>query len=90
MLLCYRLQIEQLAKMLGVLTLEPFGVLAPESRSRYTGIRRGGMMTKLPKILEREPLVDAVFEVRLGGDPHMSANYPAPSGCRDTAAYQGK
>ena len=33
-------------------------------------------MTKLPVILEREPLVDAVFEVRLGGDPHMSDLLP--------------
>lgn len=33
-------------------------------------------MTKLPKILEREPLVEAVFEVRLGGDPHMSDLLP--------------
>jgi uncharacterized protein (TIGR04255 family) len=33
-------------------------------------------MTKLPTILEREPLVDAVFEVRLGGDPHMSDLLP--------------
>ena len=31
---------------------------------------------KLPIILEREPLVDAVFEVRLGGDPHMSDLLP--------------
>lgn len=33
-------------------------------------------MTKLPKILEREPLVDAVFEVRLGGEPHMADLIP--------------
>jgi uncharacterized protein (TIGR04255 family) len=33
-------------------------------------------MRTLPKILEREPLVDAVFEVRLGGDPHMSELLP--------------
>ena len=33
-------------------------------------------MTKLPVILEREPLVDAVFEVRLGGDPYMSDLLP--------------
>lgn len=31
---------------------------------------------KLPKILEREPLVDAVFEVRLNGDPHMADILP--------------
>ena len=33
-------------------------------------------MTKLPTILEREPLVGAVFEVRLAGDPHMSDLLP--------------
>ena len=33
-------------------------------------------MKKLPKTLDREPLVDAVFEVRLGGDPHMSDLLP--------------
>jgi uncharacterized protein (TIGR04255 family) len=33
-------------------------------------------MAGLPVILEREPLVDAVFEVRLGGDPHMSDLLP--------------
>lgn len=33
-------------------------------------------MLKLPKILEREPLVDAVFEVRLGGEPHMADLLP--------------
>ena len=27
---------------------------------------------KLPKTLDREPLVDAVFEVRMGGTPHMA------------------
>jgi uncharacterized protein (TIGR04255 family) len=31
---------------------------------------------RLPKTLDREPLVDAVFEVRLGGDPHMSDLLP--------------
>lgn len=31
---------------------------------------------KLPTTLEREPLVDAVFEVRLGGDPHMAEILP--------------
>lgn len=33
-------------------------------------------MIKLPTVLEREPLVDAVFEVRLGGDPHMADLLP--------------
>lgn len=33
-------------------------------------------MTKLPKILEREPLVEAVFEVRLGGDPLLADLLP--------------
>lgn len=28
-------------------------------------------MIKLPSVLEKEPLVDAVFEVRMGGDPHL-------------------
>lgn len=31
---------------------------------------------KLPKALEREPLVDAVFEVRMGGIPHMADLLP--------------
>jgi uncharacterized protein (TIGR04255 family) len=31
---------------------------------------------RLPKLLEREPLVDAVFEMRLGGDPHMADLLP--------------
>lgn len=31
---------------------------------------------KLPKTLEREPLVDAVFEVRMGGDPHLADLLP--------------
>lgn len=33
-------------------------------------------MTKLPTILEREPLVDAIFEVRMGGDPHLADLLP--------------
>lgn len=33
-------------------------------------------MTKLPKELTREPLVDAVFEVRMGGEPHMADLLP--------------
>lgn len=33
-------------------------------------------MTNLPKILEREPLVDAVFEVRLGGAPPLADILP--------------
>lgn len=33
-------------------------------------------MRMLPKILEREPLVDAVFEVRLDGAPHMADLLP--------------
>lgn len=33
-------------------------------------------MKSLPTQLEREPLVDAVFEVRLGGDPHMADLLP--------------
>jgi len=33
-------------------------------------------MTKLPTKLTHEPLVDAVFEVRLGGDPHMADILP--------------
>jgi uncharacterized protein (TIGR04255 family) len=31
---------------------------------------------KLPKRLDREPLVDAVFEVRMGGAPHMADLLP--------------
>ncbi len=31
---------------------------------------------KLPKTLEREPLVEAVFEVRMGGDPHLADLLP--------------
>ncbi|MFC4669076.1 TIGR04255 family protein [Seohaeicola nanhaiensis] len=31
---------------------------------------------RLPTILEREPLVDAVFEVRLGGNPHLADLLP--------------
>lgn len=33
-------------------------------------------MTRLPKVLEREPLVDAVFEVRMGGEPHLADLLP--------------
>lgn len=33
-------------------------------------------MRKLPRVLEREPLVDAVFEVRLGGLPHLADILP--------------
>ena len=33
-------------------------------------------MTNLPIALKREPLVDAVFEVRLGGHPHMADILP--------------
>lgn len=33
-------------------------------------------MTKLPLVLEHEPLVDAVFEVRFGGEPHMADLLP--------------
>jgi len=33
-------------------------------------------MAKLPKVLAREPLVDAIFEVRLGGDPQMADILP--------------
>jgi len=39
-------------------------------------IRQRKTMTKLPKTPDREPLVDAVFEVRLGGAPHMSDLLP--------------
>lgn len=31
---------------------------------------------KLPKVLEHEPLVDAVFEVRMGGNPQMADLLP--------------
>lgn len=31
---------------------------------------------KLPKTLDREPLVDAVFEVRMGGAPHLADLLP--------------
>lgn len=31
---------------------------------------------KLPKFLEREPLLDAVFEVRFGGNPHIADIVP--------------
>lgn len=34
------------------------------------------LTTKLPNSLEREPLVEAVFEVRLNGDPHMADILP--------------
>lgn len=33
-------------------------------------------MRKLPKSLDSEPLVDAVFEVRMGGSPHMADILP--------------
>ena len=33
-------------------------------------------MTKLPKVLKHEPLVDAVFEMRLGGEHHMADLLP--------------
>jgi len=33
-------------------------------------------MVKLPKTLEREPLIDAVFEVRFGGNPHLTDIVP--------------
>lgn len=33
-------------------------------------------MTRLPKSLDREPLIDAVFEVRLGGNPHIADLLP--------------
>ena len=33
-------------------------------------------MTKLPSVLEHEPLVDAVFEMRLGGEHHMADLLP--------------
>lgn len=42
--------------------------LVDDSRRGYTITRCGGTMPKLPKILEREPLVDGcVSEVRLSG-----------------------
>ena len=69
-------RVEGLVNVSEALTLDPFGVLAPDSGAGYTENRLGGKMTKLPVILEREPLVDAVFEVRLGGDPHMSDLLP--------------
>lgn len=34
------------------------------------------MTVKLPKTLDREPLVDAVFEVRMGGSPYMADLLP--------------
>jgi uncharacterized protein (TIGR04255 family) len=36
----------------------------------------GKSVTKLPITLDREPLVDAVFEVRMAGDPHMADLLP--------------
>lgn len=33
-------------------------------------------MIKLPKVLEREPIVDAVFEIRFGGSPQLSEILP--------------
>ena len=34
------------------------------------------MIAKLPKILEKEPLVEAVFEVRMGGEPLLADLLP--------------
>jgi uncharacterized protein (TIGR04255 family) len=36
----------------------------------------GGILLRLPKTLEREPLVDAVFEVRMGGSPQLADLLP--------------
>lgn len=35
-----------------------------------------GKIVKLPTTLDREPLVDAVFEVRMGGAPHLADLLP--------------
>lgn len=69
MLTCYRAEVERFKKVPAVLTLGLFGVLhaCPRFARGLDCDSTWRKTVKLPKAIDREPLVDADVQVRIGG-----------------------